>query len=117
MLIIVLLVNDNVTRKKKEFGIQKALGYTTFQMILQLEYTFIPIAVLGILAGIVLGGKYINLALSSILYNTGVAKLEFAVEKRLLIVIGIVVFVFSVISIFMRALKIRKISPYELFVE
>ena len=117
MLIIVLLVNDYINKKKKEFGIQKALGYTTLQHILQLGYTFMPSVIVGTVIGAIFAGSFLNKALGYVLYSTGVAKLEFMINKPMLALVGATVLVFAYIALLSKANKMKKISPYQLFVE
>jgi putative ABC transport system permease protein len=55
ILILYFVVNSSITRQKRTLGIQKAIGFTTFQLMNQVSLSFlIPVAV-GVFIGSVLG--------------------------------------------------------------
>lgn len=117
VMILYLIIKAMIIRRKKEFGIQKAIGYTTFQLMTQTTISYIPIIIIGSLAGSILGSIYMNPMLSALFRGIGVMKVDFEVPVLwigiMCIGIGIVAYAVSMLV----SWRIRKITPYSLIVE
>ncbi|WP_019244012.1 MULTISPECIES: FtsX-like permease family protein [Bacillus] len=48
-LILYLIIKTMIIKHKRELGILKALGYTTFQLITQITLSFLPVVIVGVL--------------------------------------------------------------------
>ncbi|GAB6928387.1 hypothetical protein JCM10914A_23700 [Paenibacillus sp. JCM 10914] len=116
-LILYLVIQTVILKRKRDFGIYKAMGYTSFQLMTQIALSFVPVVALGVFLGGVLGSFGTNPLLSMLLYNVGVSNAIFKVHipSMMLLCVAIVLFAY-VISIF-AARRIRKISAYGLIVE
>ena len=51
ILVLYLVIKTLLVRKKQELGIQKALGYTTGELVLQNALAFLPVVLIGALLG------------------------------------------------------------------
>jgi putative ABC transport system permease protein len=113
-LVLYLIIKTDISRKNREIGIKKAVGYTTFQIMWQIAMCFMPVVAIGALVGAILGYYYINDALGMILRAVGIMRINFIVmpEWAGLTVCALTAFSYAVsMSI---AWKIRKVSPYML---
>lgn len=117
VMILYLIIKAMIIRRKKEFGIQKAIGFTTYQLMTQTSISYIPIILFGTVVGSILGCIYINPMLSVLFRGIGVMKVDFEVPMLwvglLCIGIGIVAYIVSMLV----SWRIRKITPYSLIVE
>jgi putative ABC transport system permease protein len=117
IMILYLIIKAMIIRRKKEFGIQKAIGYTTYQLMTQTAISYFPIILLGTIAGSILGSVYMNPILSLLFRGIGVMKVNFEIP---LLWIGIMCIGISLVAYTVSMLvsfRIRKISPYALIVE
>jgi putative ABC transport system permease protein len=113
-LILYLVIKTVIIRKRHEYGIQKAVGFTTNQLIIQLSFSYLPVVAVGALLGCIMGYLGTNPMLSVLLQGAGIMKIVFIINPILLIslYIGICFLAFAV-SILV-ALRIRRISAYSL---
>lgn len=116
-LTLYLVVKTALLRSRRELGIQKAVGFTTGQLVLQTALGFLPVILLGSGLGCVLGYFGVNPVLSLLFSGIGMMKMNFTILPSLLVLIcaGITLFGF-LISILVSS-RIRKITPYALVSE
>ena len=116
-LILVLVIRYMILRRRQEFGIMKAVGYTSAQIRMQIAFGFVPVSAIGILGGCLLAGTTLNSVFTALLQPMGVSKLAFHSSPLLLAVLfaGLILYVFAVA--FLSSRKVKTITPYELFVD
>jgi putative ABC transport system permease protein len=116
-LILYLVIKTMILRRKREFGILKATGYTTLQLMTQIALSFVPIVIVGVLIGGVLGCLYTNSMLTLLLSSAGIYNVQFIVDIPLIIVLctGIIVLAYLVSMLVAR--RIKRISAYGLITE
>ncbi|MBO9599596.1 MAG: FtsX-like permease family protein, partial [Cohnella sp.] len=116
-LILYLVISTMILKRRREFGILKATGYTTFQLMSQIAYSFMPIVVFGVVVGGVLGCLYTNSLLEMLLSGGGVKNVAFIVEVPVMALMcaGLVVLAYLVSMLVAR--RIKKISAYGLITE
>ncbi|MCI9639296.1 ABC transporter permease [Anaerovoracaceae bacterium 41-7] len=112
--VLYLLVRIMLNRKKKDYGIMKALGFTTWQLILQTALSFMPVVILSAAVGLIISALIINPLTALFLQGIGIVKCTFTVPIGFITVCGalLVLFVFAVTCIL--SLRIRRISPKDL---
>lgn len=116
-LVLYFMISSSVIRQKRELGIQKAIGFTTFQLMNQLSLTFtIPVA-LGVIAGCLLGAYGTNPMMSAVMKGAGVMKANFIVDSFWIVCFGLGVVIFSYLLSLLTTWRIRKISAYALVTE
>lgn len=116
-LVLYFVISSSVIRKKRELGIQKAIGFTTYQLMNQFSISFtVPIAI-GSLIGTILGALYTNPMMSISMKSAGVMKAGFIVDPYWIIAFGAVTIVFSYLLSLLITWRIRKISAYALVTE
>lgn len=113
--VLFLLVRNMLNHKKQDYGIQKALGFTTGQLILQTALSFMPSVILSALAGMTLCSLIINPLTALFLGNIGIVKCTFTVPVGFNILggTGLILFTFAIACLL--SWKIKRITPKELF--
>lgn len=112
--VLYLLIRNLLSAKKRDYGILKALGYTTGQLILQTALSFMPTVVLSVAAGIILSCFVINPLLSVFMSGIGIVKCTFVISAGFNIAAGVGLVLASFIFACLMSLRIRKIVPREL---
>lgn len=109
--VLYLLVRTMLNHKKQEYGILKALGYTTGQLVLQTALCFMPPMVLSMTAGILINSVLINPLIALFLGGIGILKCTFAIPGGFLAAAGagMVVYAFGITCVL--SLRIRRIVP------
>lgn len=114
ILVVYLIIKTNISRKKREIGIQKAVGYSTFQLMNQITLGFIPIVFFGTGVGAFLGYVCINNVLTVLFSVFGIMRMDFYVGASWPILTIIVITAFSYCVSMLISWRIRNVSPYVL---
>lgn len=109
--VLYLLVRTMLENKKRDYGIMKALGFTTAQLILQTALSFMPAVILSTTAGCIVSALVINPLTAVFLSGIGIVKCTFTVPVGFIIAggIGLVLLAFGIAVLL--SLKIRRIAP------
>ncbi len=116
-LVLYFVISSSVIRKKRELGIQKAIGFTTLQLMNQLSISFTIPIIIGVVIGTLLGAFYTNPMMSVSMKGAGVMKAGFIVDQYWVIAFGVATIVFSYLLSMLITWRIRKISAYALVTE
>jgi len=116
-LILYLVIKTMILKRKKEFGIMKAIGYTTFQLMNQIAMSFVPIVIAGVVIGGLLGCLYTNSLLSLLLSSAGIRNVHFTVNMPMLFMLSAGIIVLAYLVSMLVSLRIKKISAYALITE
>jgi len=116
-LILYLVIKAMILKRKKELGILKAVGYTTLQLMHQMAWSFVPVVMIGVILGSVLGYFYTNPLLALLLSSAGIKSVHFTVNLAL--VSGLCAGLISAAYLvsLLVSMRIRKISAYSLITE
>jgi len=117
VLIMYLVIQAMIVKRKKEFGVMKAIGYSTIQLMHQLSISFVPVVFAGVAIGGVLGYFYTNPMISVLLSSTGVKRLEFIIDLPTILMVCVGILILAYIVSMLVARKIKKISAYGLITE
>lgn len=115
VLILLLLIKVKILKEQSVMGLNKALGYTTPQLMLHIVYGFLPIVILGSVLGMVLGAVVMNPFTAMLLSSNGIMKANFIISYHYIVFVPIAIVVMSTITIVLVSLRIRKITPNGLF--
>ena len=109
--VLYLLVRTVLNRKNRDYGILKALGFTTGQLVLQTALSFMPTIVLSTAVGLFVCSCIINPLTALFLSGIGIVKCTFIVPAGFIAAagVGIVLFAFAVLCLL--SWKIRRITP------
>ena len=109
--VLYLLVRTMLNNKYRDYGILKALGFTTRQLILQTALSFMPTAVLSTVIGLILCSLIINPLTALFLRGIGIVKCTFIVPVGFIAAAGVGLVLFAFATACLLSLKIRKITP------
>ncbi len=109
MLILSILMASTIRKQYRELGIMKGMGYTSKELMFQMAFKIIPVALVAVAVGTVL-----SILLMGIV-NAFVAKISLSAGK--IIIMDIAILVFCFICAYTSARRIKKISVYELITE
>lgn len=109
--VLYLLVKKMLNRRKEEYGILKALGFTTGQLVLQTALCFMPAIVLSTAAGILISIKIINPLVALFLSGVGVVKCTFIVPAGIITAAGCGLVLFTFCIACLLSLRVRRIAP------
>lgn len=117
ILVLYFVISSSVIRKKRELGIQKAIGFTTYQLMNQLSISFTIPIIIGAVTGTLLGAFYTNSLMSVTMKSAGIMKAGFIVDPYWVIAFGSITIIFSYLLSMLITWRIRKISAYALVTE
>ncbi|MFJ7952700.1 ABC transporter permease [Lysinibacillus sp. NPDC096418] len=117
VMILYLVIKTMIIKRKKEFGVMKAIGYSTIQLMHQISISFVPVMILGVAIGGVLGYFYTNPMLSVLLSSAGVKRLDFIVHLPIIFMLCVGILTLAYIVSLFVSFKIKKISVYGLMTE
>jgi len=117
MLVEILLVKSQIIREKKNIGINKALGFSTRDIIFQTFLKNVPVlgvaAVCGVALSFVLGESMIVACLSF----CGIEKYSLVISAHWLLITVAGILTVASVTAFFSALRVRKIVPVQLLTE
>ncbi|MDF2921814.1 MAG: hypothetical protein K0R57_728 [Paenibacillaceae bacterium] len=113
-LILYLVIKTLILRRRREFGILKGLGFTSRHLMTQVALSLLPVIVLGVAAGCVLGYFYSDSLFVLLLSSLGIYNVHFSFNplQALLLCLTLVAMSYGVSMLVSR--RIRKISVYSL---
>ncbi|OKP83499.1 hypothetical protein A3844_21930 [Paenibacillus helianthi] len=117
ILVLYFVIISSVIRKKRELGIQKAIGFTTFQLMNQLSLGFLPPIIIGVLFGSAVGITLTNPLMSVAMRAMGIMKAQFVIATSWISLFGVALVVVSYCTSMLITYRIRKISAYALVSE
>ena len=112
--VLYLLVRTLLNSKKRDYGILKALGFTTGQLVLQTAASFLPAVVLSAAAGLTVCAAIINPLTALFLRGIGIVKCTFTVPLGWIAAAGAGMILFTFGAACLLSLRIRKIAPVTL---
>ena len=117
VLVLYMVIKSMLTRRRGEFGIYKALGYTDRQLMEQIAISFLPASVGGTLAGSLAACLSVNRMASLLFEQLGISEMNFVVEPWLILLMAFALVVFAFAVSMVLAGKIRGITVYGLLTE
>ncbi len=109
--VLYLLVRTVINHKKQDYGIMKALGFTTGQLILQTSLSFMPAVIFSTITGITFCSFIINSLTALFLNSIGIDKCTFTIPLGYLIAADTALIVFTFVTACILSMKIKKIAP------
>ncbi|MGX6445822.1 ABC transporter permease [Neobacillus sp. K501] len=117
VMILYLVIRTMIIKRKKEFGVMKAVGFSTIQLMSQISISFLPVMMTGVVIGGVLGYFFTNPMLSVLLSSAGVKRLEFIIYVPAIVMICASILILAYIVSMFLSRGIKKISAYGLITE
>lgn len=117
LLVIRLLLKAVFIRKEREFGIKKAVGFTSTQLRYQLSLSLMPTTIIAAITGSAAGYILLNPLFTLILGGYGIRNANLLLQPLLIpitaISVTLLVFAFS----FIMSGRMKKLSAYKLIQE
>ena len=101
-------------KKKKEYGILKALGYKSKDLILQTAISFMPSIIISVIIFSIVSYFLTNPYMNLIMINFGIMKCNFVIPIGGVIIVGIMLVIISFLFAIFESRRIKKIEPYNL---
>lgn len=114
--VLYLLVRTMLNNKKRDYGILKALGFTTGQLIVQTAMSFMPSIIISSAVGIAVSMRIINPLMAVFLSGIGVVKGTFIIPVELCVIAGIGLALFAFGAACLMSLRVKRIAPVELLI-
>jgi putative ABC transport system permease protein len=117
VLTLYMIIKTTILRRQRELGIQKAVGFTTWQLMNQIALNMTPVILAGVLTGSVAGCFGLNPLVAALMNGMGIAKVNLPapLEQIIFVCIALVILAYAVSMLI--AWRIRKISAYALINE
>ncbi len=112
--ILSMTIKTIVTKRRKEFGILKAGGYTSRQLQFQIALSFIPFTIVSVILGGILGGVFFGPVFSATFESLGITGANVTVNIGFVTVAATIIFIITFIATNISARRIKNISVYEL---
>ena len=116
-LMLYLVIRTLLLKNRKYLGIQKAIGYTTIELVQQVSMAYLPIMILGTAIGGITGYLGVNPLFALLLRKLGVMKANFYIMPGYVILLCVLIIGFAYGLSMWISSHIRKISPYGLIHE
>lgn len=116
-LMLAIIIHAMISKRKLQFGIQKAMGYTSRQLTMQLVAELLPAIVAGCAAGLGLTAAFVEKVGTLCMKSMGISKMEIIISPAVPAVtcLGIGLFTVGIALWHIRAVK--KISVYQLMTD
>lgn len=116
-LILYLVIKTLIMKRKREFGILKGMGYTTFNLMTQITFSLFPVIVLGVAIGSIGGYFSSDSAFVLLLSSLGIYNVQLAVSLPQVLLLCTAILVVSYVVSMLVARRIRKVSVYDLIMD
>lgn len=114
LLVLYVIIHSMISRRRQEFGIYKAIGYTGRQLTFMTINRFIPVMALSALFSAIAGIWYLPVINHIIFMQIGAMKNYFEVSIWVLFVLTIIFTVTVFLISVLLAAPIKKITVYSL---
>lgn len=114
LLVLYVIINSMISRRKQEFGIYKAIGYTSRQLTIMTVNRFIPVVACASVLSAIAGIWYLPVINSTIFSQIGAIKNHFEVSLWILLTVAIIFTAVAFIISVLLARPIKRITAYSL---
>lgn len=109
--VLFMLIKNILKSQKREFGIEKALGYSNGQVIFQIVFRVEILALIGSVIGIIITYFTVDNVISTLLNCVGIMNIGFIVKATHMIIIGILLNIFVTGCSIGLSKNVRNIEP------
>lgn len=117
VLILYVILRSMLTGMKTDFGIYKAMGFTSSQLMMRTVGSITPVILGGAITSAVLGILYLPAMFGGIFGVLGAMKNNFEIPVLLLLAMAVILTAVNVIIGMILCRPIKKINPYSLIKE
>ena len=116
-IVIRLLLKTVFIKREKEFGIKKAVGFTSRQLRLQLSISLMPLCIIGALIGSIAACFTTNSLFNVIFNSYGIKNSDLLINPVIIPVALAIVTLMTFAISFVMSGKMKKVSAYKLISE
>jgi putative ABC transport system permease protein len=116
-LMLALIMKLMITQRKVQYGIYKALGYTSHQLMFQIACSMMPTVIVGAFLGTIINHLCIGKISDMVLNNFGVSEMTYHVSPVIVIAMDIFLISFTFFTAMIDARRVRHITPYNLLTD
>ncbi|MCR5105602.1 MAG: FtsX-like permease family protein [Eubacterium sp.] len=117
IVVVRLLLKTIFIRREKEFGIKKAVGFTSRQLRLQLALSLVPVTFTAALVGSVMGNVLTNPLFNVIFKSFGVENSDLIIKGITIPITIVMVALLVFVVTFIMSGRMKKVSAYKLIQE
>ena len=117
LVVIRLLLKTVFIKREKEFGIKKAVGFTSRQLRIQLALSLIPISIIGSVLGGIAACLTTNKLFDLIFSSYGIKNSDLLINPGVIPVTILLVTLLVFVISFIMSGRMKKISAYQLISE
>ncbi len=117
LLALHMVIKTTIIRKSRDLGIQKALGFTTGQLMNQIALSLTPSVLIGVVLGAIGGSIGFNPLVATMMTGMGIVKADLPLPLDWLILASVALVALTYAISLLVAARIRKISAYRLVSE
>ncbi|MBO4395991.1 MAG: ABC transporter permease [Eubacterium sp.] len=117
LLVLFLMVRTLIYNKRKDYGIYKAIGFTSGKLILQTALSFMPTIVLSVAVFSVVSCFVANPYMNAMMRSFGMMKCSFPISITGVAIIGVGLVLIAFAFAVLQARRIRRIEAYCMLVE
>lgn len=117
LLILYVILLSMITNLKTDFGIYKAMGFTSRQLIIQTVGSITPVVLLGALLSAILGIAYLPAMFDGIFSVIGAMKNNFEIPLLLQLSMAVILTLVNIVIGVMLCRPIKRITAYSLIKE
>lgn len=117
LLILYVIMRSMTSSLKTDFGIYKAMGFTSRQLIIQTVGSITPVVLIGSVLSAVLGMAYLPTMFDGIFSVIGAQKNNFEIPVAVLLIMAVILTAVNVIIGTLLCRPIKKITAYSLIKE
>ncbi|MCR5148353.1 MAG: ABC transporter permease [Eubacterium sp.] len=112
-----LLIKSKIVREWKNFGVSKALGFTTQNLMIQTAMSNIPALIIGSLVGILVSGFFGSVVTKALLSMFGFEKVSLDIPVIYAFMVFAGMLIVAAASSMLISARIRKLNPVEMITE
>ncbi len=116
-LVVFLFLKTKIVREKKNYGVYKALGFTTGQLLMQTVLSSLPVIFLGALLGVIVCDFWAGPLVGIVLRSIGIYQYQINVDGSFKIITVVFITVTAFLVAVLTSIRIRKIQPVKLLTE
>ena len=117
LIVIRLLLKTVFIKREKEFGIKKAVGFTSRQLRTQLALSLIPISIAGSILGAICSCLTTNNLFDLIFSSYGIKNSDLLINPGVIPVTVLLVTILVFVISYVMSGRMKKVSAYQLISE
>lgn len=114
LLVLYVIIHSMISRRRQEFGIYKAIGYTSGQLTMMTVTRFIPIVAAASIAAAIGGIWYLPAINQTIFSGIGAIKNHFEISVPILLIAAVIFTCTAFLISVLLAAPIKRITAYSL---